>query len=311
MQPDFLTTTKQYYPTQMGHFHGLIRSNRLSHLYLFVGPSQQTKLAFSHWLAWEVVGPNELNAMRINKNEHPDVKITRPSLPKSGSGTKRTWKVDQIRSLKPEFITMSRESPRKVFVFDAIETLQAEAGNALLKYIEEPAGPQLMVMLAENVNDILPTIKSRAQIVHLRPEIQLDTPHNDETIADFEAWQQLTRSLLFKWFELMMQRRIEAFVYVQQYLVSQLKDEQQQALFLNWLHELTRDTIVFGQIPETQLKFPKLIGLYKVLNKQYNQAQLVKASDAILRDDFFRQFNMTLQARLEKIVLDVAIALGA
>ena len=168
-----------------------------------------------------------------------------------------------------------------------------------------------MVMLAENVNDILPTIKSRAQIVHLRPEIQLDTPHNDETIADFEAWQQLTRSLLFKWFELMMQRRIEAFVYVQQYLVSQLKDEQQQALFLNWLHELTRDTIVFGQIPETQLKFPKLIGLYKVLNKQYNQAQLVKASDAILRDDFFRQFNMTLQARLEKIVLDVAIALGA
>ena len=206
---------------------------------------------------------------------------------------------------------MSRESPRKVFVFDAIETLQAEAGNALLKYIEEPAGPQLMVMLAENVNDILPTIKSRAQIVHLRPEIQLDTPHNDETIADFEAWQQLTRSLLFKWFELMMQRRIEAFVYVQQYLVSQLKDEQQQALFLNWLHELTRDTIVFGQIPETQLKFPKLIGLYKVLNKQYNQAQLVKASDAILRDDFFRQFNMTLQARLEKIVLDVAIALGA
>ncbi len=206
---------------------------------------------------------------------------------------------------------MSRESPRKVFVFDAIETLQAEAGNALLKYIEEPAGPQLMVMLAENVNDILPTIKSRAQIVHLRPEIQLDTPHNDETIADFEAWQQLTRSLLFKWFELMMQRRIEAFVYVQQYLVSQLKDEQQQVLFLNWLHELTRDTIVFGQIPETQLKFPKLIGLYKVLNKQYNQAQLVKASDAILRDDFFRQFNMTLQARLEKIVLDVAIALGA
>ena len=108
-----------------------------------------------------------------------------------------------------------------------------------------------------------------------------------------------------------MQRRIEAFVYVQQYLVSQLKDEQQQALFLNWLHELTRDTIVFGQIPETQLKFPKLIGLYKVLNKQYNQEQLVKASDAILRDDFFRQFNMTLQARLEKIVLDVAIALGA
>lgn len=305
MTPEFITTAEKVYPQQITHFKQLIATNQLSHLYLFVGPSQPEKLAFSRYLAWLMAGADERQAIRIMANDHPDVKITQPSLPKSGTGTKRTWKVDQIRALKPEFVTVAQESQRKVFVFDAIETLQAESGNALLKFIEEPAGPQLMIMLAENLNEVLPTIRSRAQIVQLRPEIALAQP-DDEA----EQWRKTMQPVLFKWFELMMQRRVQAFAYVQLQLVDALKEAPQQRLFLAWLHELSRDTVVYGQIPDAQLHFPTLVGLYKTLRQHYSPQQLVRASDVIFADDRLSQTNVSLQTRFEKMVLEIAMALG-
>ena len=305
MTPEFITTAEKVYPQQITHFKQLIATNQLSHLYLFVGPSQPEKLAFSRYLAWLMAGADERQAIRIMADDHPDVKITQPSLPKSGTGPKRTWKVDQIRALKPEFVTVAQESQRKVFVFDAIETLQAESGNALLKFIEEPVGPQLMIMLAENLNEVLPTIRSRAQIVQLRPEIALAQP-DDEA----EQWRKTMQPVLFKWFELMMQRRVEAFVYVQLQLVDALKEAPQQRLFLAWLHELSRDTVVYGQIPDAQLHFPTLVGLYKTLRQHYSPQQLVRASDVIFADDRLSQTNVSLQTRFEKMVLEIAMALG-
>ena len=305
MTPEFITTAEKVYPQQITHFKQLIATNQLSHLYLFVGPSQPEKLAFSRYLAWLMAGADERQAIRIMADDHPDVKITQPSLRKSGTGTKRTWKVDQIRALKPEFVTVAQESQRKVFVFDAIETLQAESGNALLKFIEEPVGPQLMIMLAENLNEVLPTIRSRAQIVQLRPEIALAQP-DDEA----EQWRKTMQPVLFKWFELMMQRRVEAFAYVQLQLVDALKEAPQQRLFLAWLHELSRDTVVYGQIPDAQLHFPTLVGLYKILRQHYSPQQLVRASDVIFADDRLSQTNVSLQTRFEKMVLEIAMALG-
>ncbi len=305
MTPEFITTAEKVYPQQITHFKQLIATNQLSHLYLFVGPSQPEKLAFSRYLAWLMAGADERQAIRIMADDHPDVKITQPSLPKSGTGTKRTWKVDQIRALKPEFVTVAQESQRKVFVFDAIETLQAESGNALLKFIEEPTGPQLMIMLAENLNEVLPTIRSRAQIVQLRPEIALAQPDDEAN-----QWRKTMQPVLFKWFELMMQRRVEAFVYVQLQLVDALKEAPQQRLFLAWLHELSRDTVVYGQIPDAQLHFPTLVGLYKTLRQHYSPQQLVRASDVIFADDRLSQTNVSLQTRFEKMVLEIAMALG-
>lgn len=305
MTPEFITIAEKVYPKQIAHFKQLIATDQLSHLYLFVGPSQPEKLAFSRYLAWLMTGTDTRQAIRIVADDHPDVKITQPSLPKSGTGTKRTWKVDQIRALKPEFVTVAQESQRKVFVFDAVETLQAESGNALLKFIEEPAGPQLMIMLAENLNEVLPTIRSRAQIVQLRPEVTLAQADDDAT-----QWRKTMQPVLFKWFELMMQRRVEAFVYVQLQLVDALKEAPQQRLFLTWLHELSRDTVVYGQIPDAQLHFPTLVGLYKTLIQHYSPQQLVRASDVIFADDRLSQTNVSLQTRFEKMVLEIAMVLG-
>ncbi|MCO6184420.1 DNA polymerase III subunit delta [Leuconostoc fallax] len=298
MTVEFIENARQSYPKQVEQFLNLITEEKLSHLYLLVGFPQDLKLDFARFLAWQIVGNDHRNAQRIVDGDHPDVHIVTPMTP----GT--ALKVAQIRALTPEFVTRATESSRKVFVLDAVETMTTSAANSLLKFIEEPAGPQLILMLTNNLNDVLPTIQSRAQIVHLQSDQHSGLPE----ITD--DWLQQAQGTTFKWIELMMQRQIEAFAYVQAKLLPLIDTATQQQLFFRWLHEVIRDMMIYDYISTEDLKYPKLVGFYKSLRRSYTIDKLVRVSDNILADDKLRKVNISLQSRLEKIVLDTSIILG-
>jgi DNA polymerase-3 subunit delta' len=68
-----------------------------------------------------------------------------------------------------EAVAAPAGEPRRVFVIDAAEDLQTEAAHALLKTLEEPPGSTLLVLIASDVEELLPTIRSRCQELALRP----------------------------------------------------------------------------------------------------------------------------------------------
>ena len=53
----------------------------------------------------------------------------------------------------------------KVFVVEEAELMNPQAQNALLKTLEEPAGRALIVLLTDQPHALLPTIRSRCQII--------------------------------------------------------------------------------------------------------------------------------------------------
>ena len=63
----------------------------------------------------------------------------------------------------------ARGRPQRIFVIDAAEDLQTEAAHALLKTLEEPAESALLVLIAGDIEEVLPTIRSRCQELALRP----------------------------------------------------------------------------------------------------------------------------------------------
>jgi len=63
----------------------------------------------------------------------------------------------------------ARGRPQCVFVIDAAEDLQTEAAHALLKTLEEPPESALLVLIASDIDEVLPTIRSRCQELALRP----------------------------------------------------------------------------------------------------------------------------------------------
>ena len=75
--------------------------------------------------------------------------------------------VDQIRQLN-QFLYMSRsyQGYRVVFISPA-EALNINAANSLLKSLEEPADNTVIILLTSQLSTLLPTLKSRCQMLHL------------------------------------------------------------------------------------------------------------------------------------------------
>jgi DNA polymerase-3 subunit delta' len=109
---------------------------------------------------------------------HPDF-VTFPP-----DGPLRQITIQQIRSLRERALFKPLRGARRVFLIDHLDHANDQSANSLLKVLEEPPEHLIIVATAENLYDLLPTIRSRSLVL---PMTRLD----DAEMAGFCA----TRSL--------------------------------------------------------------------------------------------------------------------
>ena len=85
--------------------------------------------------------------------------------------------ISQSRSLIEESNATAHISNNKVFVVAPVDAMTISAANSVLKVLEEPAPKTYMILIAENVQDLLPTISSRCL------KITMPVPSHSESIA--------------------------------------------------------------------------------------------------------------------------------
>lgn len=78
-------------------------------------------------------------------------------------------KVDTIRDITAKSQQKSATGGWKVFIVDEAQTMQAEAANALLKFIEEPSQKTVWILLTDKKASMLKTILSRCQPLQFAP----------------------------------------------------------------------------------------------------------------------------------------------
>jgi hypothetical protein len=78
--------------------------------------------------------------------------------------TFKTFGVDDARALRERAALRPAQGKNRTFVI-AMSAITAEAQNALLKTLEEPAGEALFILLHPAPHTLLPTLRSRAQIL--------------------------------------------------------------------------------------------------------------------------------------------------
>lgn len=98
---------------------------------------------------------------RIESGDFLDVTTLRPD--------GKNIKVDQIRELIPQVYTTPAESRRRVFILDDADALNDASSNALLKTLEEPPPTSVLILVVTNPYRLLPTIRSRSQILWFSP----------------------------------------------------------------------------------------------------------------------------------------------
>ncbi len=134
-----------------------------SHAYLFHGPGGAGKRAVARLLAAELLAegsPDSDSArQRVASGAHPDLTWVVPS----GAHEMLVGDIDG-----PVVAAASRtpfESSRRVFVIERVDELGDEAANRMLKTLEEPASFVHLILLTDRLSEVLPTIRSRCQLV--------------------------------------------------------------------------------------------------------------------------------------------------
>lgn len=146
-----------------------LQSERINHAYLFTGKEGVGKktLAFEFvkallCLKKETDGCNScINCKKIDHFNHPDVKLLEKE-----EGSKQI-KIDQIRELQKEISYKPYETDWKIYIIDGADNMTLPAANSLLKILEEPPSYAVIILLAEKINQLLPTVISRCQQVKL------------------------------------------------------------------------------------------------------------------------------------------------
>ena len=78
-------------------------------------------------------------------------------------------RVDDVRKAVPFFGSTAGEGGWRVAIVDAVDDLQREGANALLKVLEEPPPRTLLLLVSHAPGRELPTIRSRCRRLLLRP----------------------------------------------------------------------------------------------------------------------------------------------
>src|SRR5207245_5958595 len=77
--------------------------------------------------------------------------------------------IQQMRLLKDRAQFKPLHGARRVFLIDHIDRANEQAANSLLKTLEEPPDHLILILTAENVYDLLATIRSRSVILNFSP----------------------------------------------------------------------------------------------------------------------------------------------
>ncbi|MCS7463225.1 DNA polymerase III subunit delta' [Paenibacillus doosanensis] len=146
-----------------------LRWDKVSHAYIFTGPSgtgrRQMALAFAQALYCKVLPDDAcgecLDCRKVEHGNHPDLHWLRPE----GASIK----IEQIRELQKQFSYRASASGLKMYILEDADKMTVQAANSLLKFLEEPTSRVVAILITDNGQALLPTIRSRAQWVPFAP----------------------------------------------------------------------------------------------------------------------------------------------
>ncbi|SCI39278.1 MULTISPECIES: DNA polymerase III subunit [unclassified Romboutsia] len=130
-----------------------IKNDKVNHAYMFEGIDGIGKYLFA-----KEFGNILINVE--NAENSPDYIKIEP--------TGNSIKIAQIREIQSDII-IKPHSKYKMYIINHAEKMTIESQNALLKTLEEPPEYAIIILITNNKESLLPTIKSRCEIIKFLP----------------------------------------------------------------------------------------------------------------------------------------------
>ena len=146
-----------------------LQRGRVSHFYLISGPEGSGKRTLAKLLAAALMCTGEEKpcgscegCRKVMGGVHPDfITVDDPE--------KKTVPVDLIRQARADVYVQPNEGQRKIYLFPRGQDMGIPGQNALLKILEEPPSYGVFLLITDNPERLLPTVRSRCTELALQP----------------------------------------------------------------------------------------------------------------------------------------------
>jgi len=140
----------------------------ISHFYLICGPEGSGKHTLARLLAAAILCQEKdkpcgrcLSCRKVRDGVHPDfITVDDPE--------KKTVSVELIRHARADMYVRPNESEHKIYLFPRAQDMGLPGQNALLKVLEEPPAYGVFLLLTDNPDKLLPTVRSRCVELRLQ-----------------------------------------------------------------------------------------------------------------------------------------------
>ena len=150
------------------------KKKRLHQAYLFSGNEGIGKATFAYSFARFLLSDASLDSFSVNKNEkvsrliesntHPDLLVIEPNIEKKD----RFISIDQARKCSEFFNHTPSISKWRVCIIDSIDFMDISTSNTILKILEEPPSYCIFLIIAQKVDAVIETIRSRCVEVRFK-----------------------------------------------------------------------------------------------------------------------------------------------
>ena len=313
-----------------------LQSGRIPNSYLFYDQDSVGKKLTAYELCKSLncntLGPIDScdkcsSCLKIEKGIHPDVHILEPQIPPGAR--QAVIKIDVIRELQKKLMYLPYEGHTKVVIINDAEKMNLQAANSFLKTLEEPPSKTLIILIASNPYQLLPTIVSRCQGIKFYPlpvevikkiiskHLLIETGENQLEEVEIRAQRSMGRvalalnenliessghreELINLITEVSFKRMDRAFHWTKE----QGKQVDKIQLILDELINILRDTALIKICQESSFIFNKdLMPQLKILAQQKSISSLLILFDAVQSTKSALKSNANTQLSLENMLI--------
>lgn len=132
-------------------------NNKLVQAYLFVSNDKSFLLDYALSFSKKLITDNYDNKIcnMIDNNNYPELKIINP--------INNIIKKEQLLDLQQAFLVKPTLGNKMVYIITEADKLHVSSANTILKFLEEPSEDIVAILLTDNLQKVIPTIKSRCQ----------------------------------------------------------------------------------------------------------------------------------------------------
>lgn len=294
-----------------------ILSGNLSHAYLFSTNGNLDTEGIIIEFIKEIICENKENhddncdiCRKIENYEYLEFKKLSPE--------NNVIKKEQLKELQRAFSMKPLEGTKRIYWIENIETLNKQAANTILKFLEEPAEGIVAILSTSNINFVIETIISRCQVIMLEKtyidnfsnEKDFDikrvfylSNQNTSSLYDEERLNQQLDNVI-KFIDKYEDNKIKMINYNKEYFHDKFKEKDEIRSFFEIMMLIYRDSLKYLLSGQVDIFFNNL-SIIKKITKYNNKETIIYKLNKIISMKEIININVNMVLFIDKVIIEL------